>query len=42
MYEEIGYIINIVCKELHIENYGEIIRKVKEMKEALKRVKKEK
>jgi len=40
--DEFMYILHILCKELHLENYDEIIRKVKDMKDALKKSSKEK
>ena len=41
MVSELTYIINKICKELHIENQNEVINKVKELKDQSKKFAKE-
>jgi hypothetical protein len=42
MLEELGTAMNGICKELHIENFEDCIKRIKDMKESIRKVRKEK
>jgi hypothetical protein len=42
MLEELGMAMNGICKELHIENFEDAVKRIKEMKESIRKVRKEK
>lgn len=41
MFEEIQTIVNLICKELRVENYEDSIKKIREMKDVMKKTKKQ-